>query len=130
MCTCINTYMVTHTKPNRPSYLSFLFNLHIIIPKSCSLPPQIDFDSSSSWRCKSEILPHAVVYVLENSVLKIPISWCYALNYKFVWKGTNSDHLQHRDICWLSQNTNMETWLLGFCWKSKSAGQKWRRWIL
>lgn len=99
MRTTINTYMFTHTKQKCPSYLSFPFHLHIITLKSCSLPPQIDFDSSSSARCKSEILPHARVCVLENSVSKIQIGWSYALEYMFVLKVTDLDHLCHRKIC-------------------------------
>lgn len=87
-------YVYVHTHQAKcPSYLSFLLNLCVITPESCSLPPQLDFDSSSSWRCKSEILPHAIVYVLENWVSKIIISWCYALEC-ICLKVTNSDHLQ------------------------------------
>lgn len=101
--------MCTHTEHKCPLYLSSLFNLHIITLKSCSLPHQIDFDSSSSQSCKSEILPRTIVYVLENSLWKkfgsvCVMSWRTSLAKRW----PNQPHRQHRNMCGLHQNTNME----------------------
>lgn len=71
----IHKYIHVHMHQAKTSFMSvYPLNLHIITLKSCSLLPQIDFDSSSSRRCKSALLPHSVVYTSLKTQFQKPKS--------------------------------------------------------
>lgn len=114
----VHKYMGAHTPSKCPLCTSFFFDLHTITPKSYSLPPQVDFDSSSSWRCKSEIGLHSTVlcpWNFSSKSLRSAAITNWSVCLCRLWQ---TQALQQRNTCWPYQNTNLSQLATGISEKS------------